>query len=86
MARMRMAKGVLEAIKEQDPGTQVTLHYIRAIINSGKVPVARSGAKKLVDVDEVIRYITEGETVASTSDRLEDEADDEPPKIRRVEV
>ena len=39
MVRMRTASGVMDIIREQDPKTQVTVHAIRRLIASGKVPV-----------------------------------------------
>ena len=45
MPRMRTAGKVLDLIKEQDPGTEVTLHYIRNLIKTGKVPVTPVGRK-----------------------------------------
>ena len=61
MPRMRTAGNVLKLIKEQDPGTEVTLHYLRHLINTGKVPVTPVGTKKLVDADAVIEYIAAGQ-------------------------
>ena len=61
MARMRTAQGVYDIICEQDPGTEVTLHYIRSLIASGKVPYTAVGRKKLVDADATIAYIAAGE-------------------------
>lgn len=68
MARMRTAAGVYEIIKGDDPGTEVTLHYIRQIINNGKVPVTAAGRKKLVDADAVIAYITAGNQLEQDSE------------------
>lgn len=61
MARMRTAARVLDLIKEQDPDTEVTLHFIRQLIHSGKVQVTPVGRKKLVDADAVIAYIAAGQ-------------------------
>ena len=61
MPRMRTAAGVLAIIKEQDPNTEVTMHYLRYLIKAGKVPVTPVGCKKLVDADKVIAYIAAGE-------------------------
>jgi excisionase family DNA binding protein len=61
MPRMRTAGKVLDLIKEQDPGTEVTLHYIRNLIKTGKVPVTPVGRKKLVDADAVMEYIAAGQ-------------------------
>ena len=57
MPRMRTATGALEIIKQQDPGTAVTLHYIRQLISSGKVPFVPVGRKKLINVDELLAYL-----------------------------
>ncbi|MEA4955036.1 MAG: DNA-binding protein [Pseudoflavonifractor sp.] len=65
LPRMRTAAGVLAIIKEQDPSTEVTLHYIRQLINTGKVTVTPVGTKKLVDADAVISYIANGEAAPS---------------------
>ena len=61
MPRMRTAGNVLKLIKEQDPGTEVTLHYIRHLIKTGAVPVTPVGTKKLVDADAVMEYIAAGQ-------------------------
>lgn len=61
MPRMRTAGKVLDLIKKQDPGTEVTLHFIRGLINTGKVPVTPVGRKKLVDADAVIAHIAAGQ-------------------------
>lgn len=60
LPRMRTAAGVLAIIKEQDPNTEVTLHYLRHLINTHKVAVTPVGTKKLVDADAVIAYIAAG--------------------------
>ena len=65
LPRMRTAAGVLAIIKEQDPSTEVTLHYIRQLINTGKVTVTPVGTKKLVDANAVISYIATGEATPS---------------------
>ena len=76
LPRMRTAAGVLSILQEQDPATEVTLHYIRQLIKTNKVPVTPVGCKKLVDADQVIAYIAAGQ------------APEKPPVggIRRVEV
>lgn len=65
LPRMRTAAGVLAIIKEQDPGTEVTMHYIRNLIKTRKVPVTPVGSKKLVDADVIIAYIAAGETATA---------------------
>lgn len=61
MPRMRTAKQVLEIIREEDPGSAISLTFIRNLINSGKLPVVCAGKKKLINVDAVLEYIAKGE-------------------------
>ena len=55
--RMRTAVGALAIIKEDDPGTAVTLRYIRRLITNGVVPYVPSGRKKLINVDMLLSYL-----------------------------
>lgn len=59
--RMRTAPGALEIIKELDPGTAVTLRYIRRLIATETVPHVDVGRKKLVNVDQLLKFL-EGES------------------------
>lgn len=59
--RMRTASGALEIIKELDPDTAVTLHYIRRLINTGEIPHINAGRKKLVNVDWLLEYLAQAE-------------------------
>ena len=81
LPRMRTAEKILNIIKEQDPDTEVTLHYIRDLIKSGKIPVTLVGRKKLVDADRVIAYIAAGEIA-----QAEEDCAVPTERIRRVEV
>lgn len=60
LPRMRTAAGVLDAIRADDPDTQVSLHLIRMIIKSGDVPVVRAGKRLLVNVDDITAYLLRG--------------------------
>lgn len=55
--RMRTAPGALQIIKEQDPDTEVTLHYLRRLIKTGAIPSVPVGRKKLVNVDKLIEFL-----------------------------
>ena len=61
--RMRTAERVLEEIKAADPNTDVTLHYIRALIRAEAVPVVCCGRKKLVNVDSIMELLACGYTL-----------------------
>ena len=61
--RMRTAEGALAIIKAEDPGTAVTLRYIRRLIAAGTIPHIPVGRKKRVTVDELLAYL-EGRNIA----------------------
>ena len=61
VAKMRTAQGVLDELRAIDPNTDVSLYLIRAIINSGAVPVVASGKKKLVSFDKVCTFLESGQ-------------------------
>lgn len=60
LPRMRTAEGVILAIREQDPNTAISLHYIRRMIKTETVPVVFAGKKRLVDVDSVLEKFIAG--------------------------
>lgn len=60
MPRMRTAERALEEIKKVDPDTEITLHYIRAMIRAEAVPVAVCGRKKLINLDALMELLAGG--------------------------
>lgn len=60
LARIRTAEEAFAEIKKEDPGTSITLSYVRRIIREEKVPVLVNGRKKLVNVDDVIAFLNNG--------------------------
>ncbi len=68
--RMRTAEKVLEIIKAEDPGTEVTLYYIRRVIKAGALPVVACGRKKLVDADAVMALLASGYELPSEQEDL----------------
>lgn len=68
MPRMRTAAKAHELILEQDPESEITLHYIRQLIATGAIPVVHVGRKKLVDVDQLIAYLAAGNEAPTTTD------------------
>lgn len=67
MPRMRTASKAYRLILEQDPDSEITLHYIRHLIASGAVPVIHVGRKKLVDVDQLLAYLAAGNEAPTTT-------------------
>ena len=58
--RLRTCQGVYDAIHAEDPGSEVSRHYIRRLILAEAVPVVHCGRKKLVDVDAVKALLEQG--------------------------
>lgn len=56
--RMRTAEGALAVLKADDPGTAVSLKYIRRLINTGEIPCVNVGRKKLINVDDLAAYLS----------------------------
>lgn len=61
--RMRTAAGAVATIKELDPGSEVSVHFVRQLIKTGQIPSVPVGCKRLVDVDRLLDYL-KGEKVS----------------------
>lgn len=61
LPKMRTAQGVLDELRAIDPNTDVSLHLVRMIINSGAVPVVTAGKKKLVSFASVCDFLQSGQ-------------------------
>ncbi|MDY3014504.1 MAG: DNA-binding protein [Evtepia sp.] len=59
--KMRTAEKALAMIREEDPETSVSLHQIRRLIKTGKIPFTQAGTKKLINMEYLYRYLEEGE-------------------------
>lgn len=57
MARMRYPQQALELLKEEDPGTQVTVNFIRSLAKSGQIPVVKIGRRRLINYDKLLEYL-----------------------------
>lgn len=58
--RMRTAPKIVAEIKAQDPGSEVTEHYVRQLVRDGKVPVVWAGTKALINLDDVLALMRLG--------------------------
>lgn len=56
----------MDIIKEEDPHTEITLHYIRQLIRAEAVPVVCCGRKKLVNADAVLELLASGYELPKT--------------------
>jgi excisionase family DNA binding protein len=57
MLRMRYPKQALDLIREEDPGTQLTVNFIRQLAYSGRIPSVKVGRRHLIDVDALYEYL-----------------------------
>ncbi len=57
MTRMRLIKDAFLQIKQDDPGTALTLNALRCIVKRGEIPTIKSGRKTLINYDELLRYL-----------------------------
>lgn len=59
IARMRTVPDAVAIIKEADPGTAVTIHFVRKLVNTGAFPCVPVGRKKLVNVDRLLDFLAQ---------------------------
>ena len=57
--KMRTAAGAVALLRETDPGNAISVHYVRQLIRSGKIPHVACGTKQLIDVDKLLAYLEE---------------------------
>lgn len=55
--KLRTAEQAYNEICKIDPNTALTKHYIRLLLNSGKVPITKVGRKTLVNMDDLLIYL-----------------------------
>ena len=79
MKRMRDAAGVYAILKEIDPDTKISKNFIRRCIICEICPVLKIGRRRLVDADQLIEHICNG-------DGLPDPDVPQAGSIRRVAV
>ena len=57
MPKMRTLPKAIEHIKAKDPDTALTPHALRLLVLSGEIPHVKIGAKRLVDVGLLEKYL-----------------------------
>ncbi len=77
IARMRTAHQAAVYFKQEDPETSFTEYHINRLINTGVIPVFRSGRRKLINLDKLIQYLN--------SEKIEPAVNNEYGKIRQIQ-
>lgn len=57
MLTLRHPRSAAEYFKERDPNTAISEAYIRRLIRSGDIPIARNGTKILVSIESIEAYL-----------------------------
>ena len=57
MSRVRTLKEAHSIIKAEDSGSSISYTFIRRLVLQNKIPTLKSGKKRLIDVDVLIKYI-----------------------------
>ena len=56
--RMRTLPEAARLLKEEDPGTAITLTGLRRMVKQGRIPVSMQGKNKpLIDMDRLPEYL-----------------------------
>ena len=58
MPRLRTIHEAYGYLKEQDPGTSVTPHFLRCMAVRGVIPTIMAGKKYLLDIDALQEYLS----------------------------
>ena len=58
MNRMRSIAEAYQLLKEEDPGSKVTVCMLRRLAADGPIPSVRSGRKILLNYDTLLAYLS----------------------------
>jgi hypothetical protein len=57
MVRMRTVKQCMEHLRQEDPESCISEHYLRGLVKQNKVPVFHAGKKQLINLDKLVEYL-----------------------------
>lgn len=57
MARIRTIEKAFNEIRQIDPDTCITKHFIKNLIIEGEIPYRKTGNRYLIDLDGLINYV-----------------------------
>lgn len=57
MPRMRTIQEAIFALKEQDPHTAITAHFVRQLVVTGTFPSVKAGKKYLINLDSFFEFL-----------------------------
>ncbi len=62
MPRMRTIPEAAAELRKVDPNTAVTPYAIKQMVLNGEIPHIKAGKKRLINMDILERYLSEGLT------------------------
>lgn len=65
MNRMRSITEAYQLLKEEDPGSKITVCMLRRLVSEGTIPCVRSGRKILLNYDTLLAYLSRPYTADS---------------------
>jgi len=58
LPRMRTLPECIAELRALDPSTALTMHALRGLVLSGAIPHVRVGAKRLINLDALLDYLS----------------------------
>lgn len=55
--RIRTIRDAISMIKEKDPSSAITYHFVRKLCDNGQVATLRAGKKILINYDELLVFL-----------------------------
>jgi hypothetical protein len=81
--RMRTVNQCIQYLKEIDPSTCIGPGFLRRRIKDGSIPFVRAGNRKLIDLSNLISYLSTGESI----DRFKsEELSNRPASMKRIDL
>lgn len=57
LKRMRTISQIMEFLKEEDPESCISEHYLRQLVKHNQVPVFHAGRRQLISLDGLLEYL-----------------------------
>lgn len=57
LPRMRTISEAVAELREEDPGTAITPHFLRQAIASGRLPAIKAGRKILINLETLSEFL-----------------------------
>lgn len=69
MPRMRTIQEAISALREQDPQTAITAHFVRQLVVTGTFPSVKAGKKYLINLDSLFEFLAHPKLIEKESEQ-----------------